>query len=154
MHNASMTGATANMVWCSKQQRFITTTSASDSEFAARFVIGCQARMGERVNRDAVISIRQMLALQTLFQREYEEAMNEGDLLKQRRICKIVVFFLICYCCSMRGFEAPKIMLHTLRGKIQLADSEDAPAHLAIPLSGRFKARSQEVSNLFLYMAA
>jgi hypothetical protein len=95
-----------------------------------------------------------MLALQTLFQREYEEAVNKGDLLEQRRICEIAVFFLICYCCSMRGFEAPKIVLHTLRGKIQLADSEDAPAHLAIPLRGRFKARSQEVSNLFLYTAA
>jgi hypothetical protein len=109
MYNASVAGVTVTMVWCSKWQHFVTTTLASDSEFASHFIIGCRASMGEKVNLDTAISICQMLALQALFQREYEEAVSEGDLTEQRRVCEIAVFFLICYCCSMRGFEGQRL---------------------------------------------
>lgn len=87
MYNASVAGVTVTMVWCSKWQHFVTTTLASDSEFASHFIIGCRASMGEKVNLDTAISICQMLALQALFQREYEEAVSEGDLTEQRRVC-------------------------------------------------------------------
>ena len=151
MHNSSIEGVESNMVWRSDKQRFITTTSPSDSEFATRFLIGCRARIGERVKRDAAITVPQMLALQSLFKREYDDAKERGDDDDLRRTCEIAVFFLLSFCCSMRGFELPKIVLHTLRIKCQFEDTVNTPAHLSIPLRGRFKARSQEISNLLLY---
>jgi hypothetical protein len=43
-------------------------------------------------------------------------------------------------------------VLRTLQHKIQLESLEDTLAHVGIPLRGRFKAQSQKVSNLFLFM--
>lgn len=151
MHNSSIEGVESNMVWRSDKQRFITMTSPSESEYATRFLTGCRARIGERVKRDAAITIPQMLALQRLFQREYDEAKEVDDMIAICKTCEIAVFFLLSFCCSMRGFELPKVVLHTLRLKCQFHDTTDTPAHLTVPLRGRFKARSQEISDLILY---
>jgi hypothetical protein len=76
MHNSSIKGVGSNMVWRSDRQRFVTTTSPSELEFAVRFLSGCRARIGERVKRDAAITVPQMLALQKLFQQEYDDAIE------------------------------------------------------------------------------
>jgi hypothetical protein len=79
MHNSSIEGVGSNMVWRSNRQRFITTTLPSELEFAVRFLSGCRAHIGERVKRDVAITVPQMLALQKLFQREYDDAKDRDD---------------------------------------------------------------------------
>jgi len=134
MHNGSAAGASKNIVWRSEKAWFVATTALSDSEWACHFLAGCKSRLGERVKRDAAITIRQMLALQDLFSEEYEVALENGDDAERREVCEIACFFLLTFCCSLRGFEIPKIVLHLLRTKIQWEDNADTVAHMAVPL--------------------
>jgi hypothetical protein len=46
------------------------------------------------------------------------------------------------------------VVLTELRTKIQLEDKDDVPAHVAVPLRGRFKARSNNIVNIFVHTAA
>lgn len=66
----------------------------------------------------------------------------------------IAVFFLLGYCNSLHGFELPKIVLHKLAQQIQMEDEGNVPAHIGIPLRGKFKARSSVIVEIICYTVA
>jgi len=110
--------------------------------------------MGDRRKRDAAISIKQILAIQSLLEEEWRDAIDGGKLSDKQAVAEIGVFFILGYCTSLRGFEMPKIVLTNLRSMIQLLDDDDSSAHVAVPLRGRFKARSSQIVDLLVYAAA
>jgi hypothetical protein len=154
LYNASARGATGNLVFWYQSTRYVATRSTSDSKWFQCFMTGLRSRVGERRKRDAALSLQQMLALQHLFEETYDEATTSGDKTAQREVCEIAVFYLLSYCASLRGFKVPKIVLHYLRGKVQLEECNGVPAHVAIPMRGAFKARTSQVVNLICYCAA
>jgi hypothetical protein len=83
-----------------------------------------------------------MLALQDLCAEEWHEATIDDDIYEKQAICKIAVFFLLGCCNSLHGFELPKIVLHKLVWQMQMEDEGNIPAHIGVPLRGKFKARS------------
>jgi hypothetical protein len=97
-----------------------------------------------------------MIATQNLHEEEWAEAMEAEDSAAQRRIAENACFFLFLYCGSLRGFEGPKIGLADLRRQIVAPGSERAQQHtphVGLPLTGRFKARSQEQQSILIPVA-
>jgi hypothetical protein len=117
---------------------------------------GYKARVGERRKQDAAIPIAVMVALQQSLETDWQDAVGQGDKREQRRIAEHGAFYLFCYCGSLRGFEAPKVVLSDLRKQIARPGSEQAQlygAHVGLPLAGRFKARTQESRNIVIPIA-
>ena len=154
LYNASALGAVGNVVYRTKQGRNVATSAPTESEWFSRFMSGLHARMGDRRKRDAAISIKQILAIQSLLEEEWHDAIDGGELSDKRAVAEIGVFFILGYCTSLRGFEMPKIVLTNLRSMIQLLDDDDSSAHVAVPLRGCFKARSSQIVDLLVYAAA
>jgi hypothetical protein len=95
-----------------------------------------------------------MLALQALFEEEYSVAVEDENLEERRAVCEIAVFVLLGYCGSLRGFELPKIVLHEIRRMVLLEEEHGVPAHVGIPMRGKFKQRSNEIVNILCYCVA
>jgi hypothetical protein len=144
------------LVWRSERTRFVATDSPTDSAWFNAFMIGFKSRVGERRKQDAAISIHVMLAKQALLEEEWMQAVADGDLEAQREIAENAAFFLFLYCGSLRGFEGPKVMLRELRAQIVEPNTPAAARltpHVGLPLSGRFKARSQEQQTILIPIA-
>ena len=154
LYNASAKAAATSMVWRSEKARFVATTAPSDSEWHTRFMSGLHARVGDRRKRDAAISIAQMITIQELLEEDWEAAVLAGDVAEQRAVAETACFFLVGYCASLRGFELPKIVLTELRDQIALDPVNGDLPHVGIPLWGRFKARSNAIQKLLVFIAA
>lgn len=154
VHNASARAASENLVWRSEKSRFVATTAPSDSEWHSRFMTGFHARVGDRRKRDAAISIRQILAVQELLEEEWDEVTAGGDIDGRRSVAEIGTFFLLGYCCSLRGFELPKILLTELKSQIDLEGRSGDEPHVGVPMRGKFKARSNAEQKLLVFCAA
>jgi len=76
---------------------------------------GFHTRVGDRRKRDAAISIQQILAVQELLEEDWEEVTAARDVNECRSVAEIGSFYLLGYCCSLRGFELPKILLTELK---------------------------------------
>lgn len=127
----------------------------SDSQQASRFLAGCKPRAGERVKRDAAATAKQALATQDLCEEEHDEAVATGSLThQQQEVCEVVAFFTLPFSCSLQGFKVPKIALRALLTKAQLEDLDEAPAHVAVPVRGKLKARVSRVTSLLAHAAS
>jgi len=154
MYNASAQGSSSNLVWRAEKNRYVATSCPSDSEWHFRFMMGFHSRVGERVKQDAAFTIELMLALQVMFEEEYQCALVGDTVQGRREVCENAVFFILSFCASLRGFEVPKIVLHELRRMIQLDEVNGVPPHLGIPMRGRFKQRVQETGSILCYSVA
>jgi hypothetical protein len=144
------------LVWRSERTRFVATESPTDSAWFNAFMTGFKSRVGERRKQDAAISIHVMLAKQALLEQEWSQAVADGDLEERREIAENAAFFLFLFCGSLRGFEGPKVMLRELRTQIVEPNTPEAARltpHVGLPLSGRFKARSQEQQTILIPIA-
>jgi hypothetical protein len=53
----------------------------------------------------------------------------------------------------LHGFQLPKIVLHKLVWQmLQMEDEGNIPAHIGVPLRGKFKARSSIIVEIICYM--
>jgi hypothetical protein len=87
---------------------------------------------------------------------EWTAASNAGDVAWQTDVAEHATFFLFLYCGSLRGFEGPKVLLADLRRQIVAPGTPRAAhtaPHVGIPLSGRFKARSQDQRHVLIPVA-
>jgi hypothetical protein len=144
------------LVWRSERTRVVATESPTDSAWFNAFMTGFKSRIGERRKQDAAISIHVMLAKQALLEEEWQQAVAAGSLAGQRETAENAAFFLFLYCGSLRGFEGPKVMLRELRTQIVEPGTPAAARltpHVGLPLSGRFKARSQEQQTILIPIA-
>ena len=156
MYKASATGWVGASVWRSEKDRFVTTKGPTDSEWFSMFMSGFYARVGYRRNPDAAISIALMIKIQEDLEWEWRSLQDQetGSLDSKRAIAEEACWYLLSYCASLRGFEVPKIVLTELRGQIQSEKGKDgSPAHIGVPLRGRFKARSNAVQKLLVFVA-
>jgi hypothetical protein len=144
------------LVWRSERSRFIATDAPTDSVWFNAFMAGTKARVGERLKQDAAIPVTVMLAKQAMLEEEWNAATEAADLNAQREVAENAAFFLFLYCGSLRGFEGPKVMLRELRTQVVAPGSNAAnryTPHVGLPLSGRFKARSQEQQTILIPIA-
>jgi hypothetical protein len=149
---ASAVGAAGSSVWLmNNKTRGATTQAVQGTEWFARFKLGLNNRMGDRVKQDAAVSIGVMLRLMEKFESIFQKSEPRSA---QRKECvECACFCLISYCVSMRGFEVPKVILHFLRDFRQPERAGDVDAHVGLPLAGRFKLRGNMDQNLLLFMA-
>jgi hypothetical protein len=144
------------LVWRSEKSRFVATAAPTDSVWFLHFMTGARARVGERLKQDAAISISIMKAMQEMLEREWEAAEAASDHVAKLNTAEHAAFFLCLYCGSLRGFEGPKVVLHKLRRQIVTPGSPatgHTPPHIALPLTGRFKARSQNQRHILIPVA-
>jgi hypothetical protein len=156
MYNASAKAVEGAMVWRSERARFVTTKAPTDTAWFNAFMNGYRARVGERRKQDAAISIDLMKALQATLEHDWEKAQARGDTLAARLIAEHGAYYLFLYCGSLRGFEGPKVKLGDLRRQIAAPGTPQAErhgAHVGLPLSGRFKARSQQMQDILIPIA-
>jgi len=112
------------------------------------------ARVGDQGTRDAVISVQQMLTIQDLLEAEWEEVVEQDDNETQWHVVKMATLFLIGYCCTLCGFELPKIVLSELRNNmIAFRPIHGYQPHVGILLQGWFKARSNATIKLLAFTA-
>lgn len=160
VHQASARGAMQAAIWKGERTRMTQAQGPSDSEWFARFIQGYKSRVGVRRKQDAAISIGIMLALQESLETEWDREIQRkelgepADFRKLREIAESATFFLLLFCCSLRGFEAPKIVLDDIRNQIQLEEKDGVPPHVGVPLFGRFKARSGSEVRILIFTAA
>jgi hypothetical protein len=122
---------------------------------------GIRARIGERPRQDAAISIYLMLEMQKRLELRWKRAVESRDTLEMRRVAEPGSFFILTYCCILRGLETPKVVLIDLK-KQTLSPEESqenanrgnlVPPHVSLPLQDRFKAISQEMQKRIIYIA-
>lgn len=152
MHGASAAGQKEALVLRMERQRWVGTGAPSESEWHSRFMTGFLARVGDQCKRDEAISLSQILAVQTLMEERWTEAEALGDMEEKRRVAEIGFFFVVGYCSSLRGFELPKIVLTELKHQMQLEPVGHIPAHLGLPLHGRFKARGSAKAKILVFI--
>jgi hypothetical protein len=156
VHQTAASSIQGALVWRSEKSRFVATAASTDSPWFVHFMAGARARVGERLTQDAAISIGVMLSMQSMLENEWLAAEAAGDEAAKLDIAEHAAFFLFLYCGSLRGFEGPKVVLHDLRRQIVAPGTPEAartPPHVALPLSGRFKARSQDQRHILIPVA-
>jgi hypothetical protein len=97
-----------------------------------------------------------MKAIQSLMNEDWEAASIAQDKQARRKIAEHGAYFLFLYCGSLRGFEGPKVKLSDLRRQIAAPGTPQATLygpHIGLPLSGRFKARSQHTQDILIPIA-
>jgi hypothetical protein len=156
VYNASAKSAEGSLVWRSDRARFVATKSTTDTAWFNAFMSGYHARVGERRKQDAALSIDLMLALQTSLESDWVAATTTGEKEALRNIAEHGAFYLFLYCGSLRGFEGTKVKLADLRRQIVAPGTPQAEiygAHIGLPLTGRFKARSQHIQDILIPIA-
>jgi hypothetical protein len=110
-------------------------------EFFERFMRGMHKRMGEITRPDRALSLNIMLELQRLLEQEW---LNNGNDLM---VAMEASFYLISFCCALRGEEVP---LATLHGTIKYWEAGEVHEvkHVVVPLLGRFKGETGESYHL------
>ena len=154
---ASPTGALAPQLTSDRSSTALFYTP-TNSEFFKLFMAGFKARVGERVKKDAAISIEVMIQLQRLCEKEWGQAEASGDLKLLRSAAENGAFLVFTFCGSMRGFETPKVVLDRLEKQMltpQQAQegSHATPPHVSLPLVGQFKARTRDVQKRIIDLA-
>jgi hypothetical protein len=154
--HTSAKSAEGSLVWRSDRARFVATKAPTDTTWFNAFMKGYHARVGERRKQDAAISIDLMLALQASLEIDWDEANRKSDNEVLRHVAKHGAYYLFLYCGSLRGFEGPKVKLSDLRRQIVPPGTPQAEmygAHVGLPLTGRFKARTQHTQDILIPIA-
>jgi hypothetical protein len=164
MYKSSALGAASGtLILRAEKKRLYSTQSPHESDFFIMFMAGLRARVGERRKQDAAISIALMVEMQNRLELDWNKAMARDDLVEMREVAEHAVYFLVCFCGALRGFEGTKIPLNELRTKVALDASSPGVAtdslgrfmpHVGIPLVGTFKARSVGTTELLIFVAA
>lgn len=145
---ASLKGMLAVVMRADKHRQVI----SGNPEWFSRFISGCQARVGEHLKQDLAVSVPVMLEIQAQVEGQWEWAGPED----RQSVAELGTFFLVTFCASLRGYETMKILLTSMQKG--MVDSTEAlemnvQPHMAVPLQGRFKARSNQVQRLMLFVA-
>lgn len=123
------------------------TRCATNSEWFARFSLGCKKRMGQDVRQNLALGPKVVRGILELLVEEIEGAMEAP---RVRELVTIGAFIATCYCGSFRGSEPFMLDLLALRKWIERGvDGEEGSASFVIvPLLGRFKGEQKERQHL------
>jgi len=166
---ASALGSAGAIAWrVDGKKQVVASLGPLESEWYERFAKGIKNRLGERTRQDAAISPAVMSELMRRFEEDFRsligDAAGEQDWSKLgeaarvdlRETAEAACFCLLSYCAGLRGFEVPRVVLTYLREFIVREGNatSQVAAHVGVPLSGRFKLRSNMDQNLLLFVAA
>lgn len=131
-YHASAVGQQA-MVMAKETRKMTVTKCPTYGEFFKRFMRGMHKRMGEISKPDRAISSVILREIQHNLERDWDNR-PQG----RRDIAREASFYLIAFCCALRGEEVPMVDLY---GTVKHweAGEESEMKHLVVPLLGRFK---------------
>lgn len=116
-----------NKIWISK--------AVSHQFWFSRFMVGIHKRVGEVRRQDEAFTIEIMRQVQLLLELEWGNSEeNIGD---KRRTAEMGVWFIVGFCCGMRGEEMLLLEIAGTRNSLETM-AEDKP-YFKIVLSGRTK---------------
>jgi len=130
------------MVMAKDTRKLTVTKCPTYGEFFERFMRGMHKRMGEIVKPDRAVSLATLIEIQSNLERDWD---NHPDIREQ--ISREASFYLISFCCALRGEEVPMVDLY---GTIKhWEDGGQAEIkHLVVPVLGRFKGETGETYHL------
>ena len=129
------------MVLAKDVRKMSVTKCPTYREFFERFMRGMHKRMGEITRPDRAISLALMLELQRMLEQEWLNQNND------RMIAMEASFYLVSFCCALRGEEVPLAHLHGVI-KYWEAGETGEDKHMVVPLLGRFKGETGESYHL------
>ena len=129
---------------------FRTTTAPTQSKLFARFMRGCEKRMGRFVIQNKALDIKILHKL--LLNYELELFSNKTSPGRKRWIKVVTAYFVISFVGALRGSEGLMLEATSLAEYIEEGRNEDNPYVLAT-LLGRFKGETGE-RNVLLPLAA
>ena len=131
-------------------QVFRTTTAPTQSKLFARFMRGCEKRMGRLVIQNKALDIKILQRL--LLNYELELLSTKTSASRKRWIKVVTAYFVISYVGALRGSEGLMLEATSLAKYIDEGRNEESPYVLAT-LLGRFKGETGE-RNVMLPLAA
>ena len=129
---------------------FRTTTAPTQSKLFARFMRGCEKRMGRLVIQNKALDIKILQRL--LLNYELELLSTKTSASRKRWIKVVTAYFVISYVGALRGSEGLMLEATSLAKYIDEGRNEESPYVLAT-LLGRFKGETGE-RNVMLPLAA
>ena len=129
---------------------FRTTTAPTQSKLFARFMRGCEKRMGRLVIQNKALDIKILQRL--LLNYELELFSTKTSASRKRWIKVVTAYFVISYVGALRGSEGLMLEATSLAKYIDEGRNEESPYVLAT-LLGRFKGETGE-RNVMLPLAA
>ena len=136
-YHASLEGQQAAVMAKDTKKMFIT-RCPTYGEFFERFVRGLHKRMGEIVRPDRAISIEVMKEICTQLELEWIDGFKS-----KFEIATEAAFYLIAFCCALRGEEVPKVDLFGAIKHWREGVTGELK-HVVVPLTGRFKGETGE----------
>lgn len=126
--------------------KLFTTTCPTHGDWFERFSKGMHARMGDLVIQDLGISIEQMHALMERYETRWTNARGNRNL--EGNALFPALFSIVCFCCALRGEEAPLMSLLGTRLYLESGEKHRTLPHVVVPLCGRFKNETSEKYHL------
>jgi hypothetical protein len=105
-----------------------------------RFARGCLRRMGQEVRQDLAMSVKVLLELLRVLNREWEDGVG----VQRERATLLGAYSAVAFCGSFRGHEVFLVDLHGLIKYSQSHLVEDGLCYRIVPLLGRFKNEDGE----------
>jgi len=137
VYHASVEGQQAT-VMAKDTRKLVVTKCPTYGEFFERFTKGMHKRMGEDIRPDKAISIQLMKELSSQLEEEWESGTSN-----KLRVSMEASFYLIAFCCALRGEEVPLADLFGI-ARYWLDGERHVTPHVIIPLIGRFKGETGE----------
>jgi len=137
VYHASVEGQNA-MVMAKDTRKLMVTKCPTYGTWFERFMRGCHKRMGEIVKPDRALSATILLAILNILDDEWENDLNSHFTLAIEG-----AFYVIAFCCALRGEEMPLVDLFGIAKHWERAITSDPP-HIVVALLGRFKGEIGE----------
>lgn len=122
------------------------TDCPTHGDWFERFTKGMHDRMGDKVKQDLAISIEQIHALMIRYESRWTAAGDNRDL--QKVTLFPALFAIVCFCCALRGEEAPLMSLTGTALHAQEGAMHPTLPHVVVALLGRFKMEVSEKYHL------
>ena len=122
------------------------TTCPTHGDWFERFSKGMHERMGDKVKQDLGVTIQVMHVLMAKYDRRW--ALAGDNRAKQEAVVFPALFCVVCFCCALRGEEAP--LMHLVGTRLHLAEGLRHPSmpHVVVALLGRFKTEVSQKYHL------
>jgi hypothetical protein len=134
------------VVMAKDTQKLVVTKCPTYGEFFERSTRGMHKRMGEIVRPDRALSLDLMLAISRIMEDEWSQALS----MEMRwSLAMEASFYLVGFCCALRGEEIPLTDLFGTRTHWDAGESHSTK-HVVVALLGRFKGDEWHTLHMLL----
>jgi len=141
VYHASARGQGA-MVMAKDIRKLTVTQCPTYGEWFERFMRGMHKRMGEIARADRALALDVLKEIFSFLDREWENPHTN-----KMKLAREGAFYVITYCCALRGEEVHMADLNGIR-KHWKAGEEHELKHVVVALLGRFKGETGEAYHL------